>query len=99
VRAPTERHDPLLPGLLAVPTALGGWVAKLMLCLAPAALAALELALCLAALPWLSITYAPWPRRERPSRCGACCATDGGRRRARSSPCWARAPRRSWRCT
>jgi hypothetical protein len=39
-----EPHDPLLPLLLAVPTALGGWVlAKLVLCAAAAALAALTL--------------------------------------------------------
>ncbi|MBJ7455362.1 MAG: hypothetical protein JHC74_04815 [Thermoleophilia bacterium] len=39
-----EPHDPLLPVLLAVPAALGGWVlAKLVLCAAAAALAALTL--------------------------------------------------------
>lgn len=39
-----EPHDPLLPVLLAVPTAAGGWVlAKLVLCLVAAALAALTL--------------------------------------------------------
>ena len=39
-----EPHDPLLPLLLAAPTALGGWVAaKLALCAIAAALAALTL--------------------------------------------------------
>ena len=39
-----EPHDPLLPVLLAVPMALGGWVlAKLALCLMAGALAALTL--------------------------------------------------------
>lgn len=39
-----EPHDPLLPVLLAVPTAVGGWVlAKLTLCLFAAAVAALTL--------------------------------------------------------
>ncbi len=39
-----EPHDPLLPVLLAAPTALGGWVlAKLVLCAAAGALAALTL--------------------------------------------------------
>lgn len=39
-----EPHDPLLPVILALPMALGGWVlAKLLLCLAAAAVAALTL--------------------------------------------------------